>query len=99
MVEPSTIFIDGTHIKASANKKKHVKEQVKKTAKIYAEQLHDEVNAERAELGKKPIDDDDEPGTKEGTVSVKTQKPQWLKGRKTTRAAFEWPKSTYKTNG
>ena len=32
MVEPSAIFIDGTHIKASANKKKYQKEQVKKAA-------------------------------------------------------------------
>ena len=34
MVDPSEIFIDGTHIKASANKKKFQKEQVKKTAKV-----------------------------------------------------------------
>ena len=33
MVDPSEIFIDGTHIKASANKKKYQKEQVAKTAK------------------------------------------------------------------
>ena len=49
MVEPSEIFIDGTHIKASANKKKYQKEQVAKTAKVYARQLLEEVNAERAE--------------------------------------------------
>ena len=29
------IFIDGTHIKASANKKKFQKEQVAKAAKVY----------------------------------------------------------------
>ena len=34
MVDPDTIFIDGTHIKASANKKKYQKEQVKKAAKV-----------------------------------------------------------------
>ena len=60
MVEPSTIFIDGTHIKASANKKKYQKEQVKKAAKIYSGQLREEVNAERTKLGKKPIDEDDD---------------------------------------
>ena len=38
-VDPSAVFIDGTHIKASANKKKFQKEQVAKTAKIYEEQL------------------------------------------------------------
>ena len=60
MVDASAIFIDGTHIKASANKKKHQKEQVAKVAKIYEQQLRKEVNEEREKLGKKPIDDDDD---------------------------------------
>jgi transposase len=60
MVDPGTIFIDGTHIKASANKKKYQKEQVKKAAKIYSGQLRREVNAEREKLGKKPIEDDED---------------------------------------
>ena len=60
MVEPSAIFIDGTHIKASANKKKFRKEQVAKTAKIYEQQLREEVNAEREKLGKKRIEDEDD---------------------------------------
>ena len=60
MVDPSVIFIDGTHIKASANKKKFQKEQVKKAAKVYSGQLRREVNAEREKLGKKPIEDDDD---------------------------------------
>ena len=55
MVDPSVVFIDGTHIKASANKKKFQKEQVAKTAKVYTEQLRQEVNAEREKLGKKPV--------------------------------------------
>ena len=58
MVDPSIIFIDGTHIKASANKKKFQKEQVAKAAKVYSGQLRREVNAEREKLGKKPIEDD-----------------------------------------
>ena len=57
MVDPSTIFIDGTHIKARANKKKYQKEQVAKAAKVYSGQLRREVNAEREKLGKKPIED------------------------------------------
>ena len=59
MVDPSTIFIDGTHIKASANKKKFQKAQVAKAAKVYSGQLRREVNAEREKLGKKPIEDDE----------------------------------------
>ena len=57
MVDPNTIFIDGTHIKASANKKKYQKEQVAKAAKVYFGQLRREVNEEREKLGKKPIED------------------------------------------
>ena len=60
------VFIDGTHIKASANKKKFQKEQVARTAKVYEQQLRQEVAAEREKLGKK--NDDDEP-TGGGTVS------------------------------
>jgi hypothetical protein len=57
VVDPSLVFIDGTHIKASANKKKFQKQQVAKTAKVYSEQLRQEVNAEREKLGKKPIEE------------------------------------------
>ena len=58
MVEPSMVFMDGTHIKASANKKKFQKQKVAEAAKIYAEKLREEVNAERKKLGKKPIEEE-----------------------------------------
>ena len=63
MLDPSAIFIDGTHIKASANRKKFQKEQVAKAAKAakaYSGQLRREVNAEREKLGKKPIEDEND---------------------------------------
>ena len=76
MVDPSMIFIDGTHIKASANKKKFQKEQIAKAAKVYEEQLRKEVAEERKKLGKKDNDDDGNEnkgnsggGTVEKTVS------------------------------
>ena len=78
MVDPSVIFIDGTHIKASANKKKFQKEQVKKAAKVYSGQLRREVTAEREKLGKKPIeeeendDDGQEPPASGGETIEKT---------------------------
>ena len=96
MVDPNIIFIDGTHIKASANKKKFQKERVAKTAKIYAEQLQQEVNAEREKLGKKPIedeDDDDTPkggGTKEQTVSTTDpDSGMFVKGEHERQFAYE----------
>ena len=58
--DPTSVFIDSTHIKANANKKKFQKEQVSKMAKVYAGQLRREVHAEREKLGKEPIRDDDD---------------------------------------
>ena len=98
MVDPSIIFIDGTHIKASANKKKFQKQQVEKTAKIYTEQLLKEVNAEREKLGKKPIEEEDEDndetpkggGTKEQTVSTTdSDSGMFVKGDHERQFAYE----------
>lgn len=83
MLETSAIFIDGTHIKASANKKKHRKEQVAKAAKIYSGQLRREVNEEREKLGKKPIEDDDD----ENRVVEARGKPQKRRFPPQTRTA------------
>ena len=71
MVDPEKVFIDGTHIKASANKKKFQKEQIAKTAKIYEEQLRKEVAEEREKLGKKnkDNDDDDSSGSSGGSTT------------------------------
>lgn len=65
-VDPKTAFIDATHIKASANKKKSVNEQIKVEARHYHDELMKEVNADREEHGKKPFknDNDDPPQTK-----------------------------------
>lgn len=98
MVDPSVIFIDGTHIKASANKKKFRKEQVAKAAKVYSEQLRQEVNAEREKLGKKPIEDDDDDDTPDGgeiaQKTVSTTDPDsgmFVKGERERQFAYEAP--------
>ena len=71
------VSIDGTHIKASANKKKYQKEQVAKAARVYAKRLREEVNEERSKLGKPPVEEEDEDdnappdgGMSEQTVST-----------------------------
>ena len=94
MIDPSVVFIDGTHIKASANKKKYQKEQVKKAAKIYEEQLREEVNAEREALGKKRIedDDDDDPDGETAEKTVSTTDPDsgmFVKGDHERQFAYE----------
>lgn len=96
MVDPAAVFIDGTHIKASANKKKFQKEQIKKAAKVYDEQLRQEVNAEREKLGKKSIEDDgdDDEHPRGGTVqkTVSTTDPDagmFVKGEHERQFAYE----------
>ena len=46
-LSPKAVFIDGTHIKANANTKKQIKEQVPVASKHYAKELMEEVNADR----------------------------------------------------
>ena len=59
-LSPSAVFIDGTHIKANANNKKKIQEEVPVASKRYASELMKEVNSDREEHGKKPFDDDDD---------------------------------------
>lgn len=54
-LDTEAIFIDGTHIKASANVKKKAKKSVPKEAKRYAKELFEEVNKDREEHGKNPL--------------------------------------------
>ena len=72
-LDTEAIFVDGTHIKASANLKKQAKKAVPKEAKRYARELFEEVNKDREEHGKKPFSDDSDkkpPEEKETVVST-----------------------------
>lgn len=68
-VDPSVAFIESTHVKASANKKKHEKKVVRVETKRYQEQLDKEVNVDREKSGKKPLEPKDKEETKEQKVS------------------------------
>lgn len=58
-VDPSAVFIDATHIKASANKKKAIDQEVTVEARHYHKELMEEINKDREKHGKKPFKDDD----------------------------------------
>ena len=62
-LSPKAVFIDGTHIKANANTKKQMKEQIPAAARHYAKELMEEVNADREAHDKKPFDDNDPPAS------------------------------------
>ena len=59
-VAPGVVFVDGTHIKANANTKKAIKLEVPVAAKHYAQELMEEVNADRVAHGKKPFQDEED---------------------------------------
>lgn len=75
-VDASAVFIDATHIKASANKKKSINETVKIEAKHYHSELMSEIESDREKHDKKPLKDrdDDEPPTK--NIKTSTTDPE-----------------------
>ncbi|MCL2276204.1 MAG: transposase, partial [Defluviitaleaceae bacterium] len=54
-IDAAEVFIDATHIKASANKNKATNEAVEIKAKHYHAELMEEINRDRAAHGKKPL--------------------------------------------
>ena len=66
-LDTEAIFVDGTHIKASANLKKQARKAVPKEAKRYAHELFEEINRDWEAHGKKPFEDNnkDDSGTPE----------------------------------
>lgn len=55
LLSPDHVFIDSTHVKANANKKKFEKKMVRKETRAYEEQLQEEINQDRINHGKKPF--------------------------------------------
>ena len=93
LVKPQVIFIDGSHVKANANKKKRRKELAQQTARIYDEQLRAEIDADRIAHGKKPLKDRNDDDDTEGgnMVTVSTTDPEsglFRKGEHKTEFAY-----------
>lgn len=70
LVDPSVAFIDSTHVKANANKKKYDKKVVRVETRNYQSQLDDEINIDREEHGKKAFPPQDKEEKKEIKVST-----------------------------
>ncbi len=52
-VDPVVLFIDSTHVKANANKRKYKKKHVRRAARFYHDELEQEINDDREAHGKK----------------------------------------------
>lgn len=55
-IKADAVFIDATHVKASANKNKYNKVKLEKEVRTYQEHLEKEINEDRQAHGKKPLD-------------------------------------------
>jgi transposase len=76
LVDTSVIFVDGTHVKASANKHKIIKKQVKVIADKYQKAMEEEINEYRKEMGREFYDDDSDGSgftVNEETVQISTK--------------------------
>ena len=61
LVDTKEVFVDATHVKASANINKKQQIRIREEALFYEEQLKREIDADRVAHGKKPLKDKDEP--------------------------------------
>ncbi|QOS98170.1 IS1182 family transposase [Brevibacterium sp. JNUCC-42] len=77
-VNPSVMFIDSTHVKANANKKKFIKTLLKQEPKKYQNQLEEELNQDRAEHGKRPLSKKSELLQKEVKLSTTDPDSGWF---------------------
>lgn len=69
LIDSSVIFVDGTHIKANANKHKSIKKQIKVASDKYHKELEKEVNEFRELNGRENYKDDDDD---EYEIDIKT---------------------------
>lgn len=75
-MDASALFIDATHVKARANKKKAVNEAVKIEAKHYHAELMEEINRDREVHGKKAFKEDDDTPPPTKNVEASTTDPE-----------------------
>lgn len=88
------VFIDGTHIKANANTKKKIKEEVPVAAKRYADELLEEINEDREAHGKKPFKTDEDNGNDDNTPSKPKKKRDNTSKKKLKRRKKKAKKKT-----
>ena len=96
MLNMKTVFGDGTHQKASANKNKYEDLEVEIEAKSYDEELLKEINEVRAKLNKKPFDSIEKT---EKDFDEKTGEEIEVKKRKNIKSSTTDPDSGYYHKG
>ena len=78
LIDPSELFLDGTHIKASANSHKYSKEMVEQEAKFMSNRLEVEIDLDRRKHEKKSLKPVTESEAKEKKISTTDPESGWF---------------------
>ena len=78
LIDPSEVFVDGTHIKAAANSHKYHKEIVDQQAKFMRDQLEIEIDLDRRKHEKKSLKPAKESEAKEKKISATDPESGWF---------------------
>ena len=78
LIDPSELFVDGTHIKAAANSHKYRKEMVDQQAKFMSEQLAVEIDLDRKKHEKKSLKPAKESEAKEKKILTTDPECGWF---------------------
>lgn len=74
LIHAEQVYIDSTHIKASANKKKYERVEIEQEAKNYQQKLEEEINIDREKHNKKRLKKKDQNGKVKKSVVSKVDK-------------------------
>ncbi|PWW28869.1 transposase [Cytobacillus oceanisediminis] len=93
LISAEHVFIDSTHVKASANKHKFAKKVVRKETRAYQEKLNEEINQDREEHGKKPFPPDKFDKEESKEIKESTTDPEsgyYVKDERTKQFAYSF---------
>ncbi|AMM94517.1 transposase [Peribacillus simplex] len=93
LISAEHVFVDSTHVKASANKRKFEKKIVRKETRAYQGRLQEEINRDRENHGKKPFPSDkfDKEETKEIKESTTdSESGYYVKDERTKQFAYSF---------
>ena len=93
LISTKHVFIDSTHVKASANKHKFEKKVVRKETRAYRQQLQEEINQDRENHGKKPFPPDKFEKEESKMIKESTTDPEsgyYVKDERTKQFAYSF---------
>lgn len=93
LISAEHVFVDSTHVKASANKRKFEKKVVRKETRTYQERLQEEINQDREDHGKKTFPPDKFEKEEKKEIKESTTDPEsgyYVKDERTKQFAYSF---------